>query len=62
MVESQLVRALVRSHLHLQGSRLLAVAGYDAHSLRARLNDRRMDDFGRSTRSDPRTPPTSRMG
>jgi hypothetical protein len=62
MVKSQLVRALVRSYLHIKGSRLLAVTRHDAYSLRDRLYGRCMDDFGRTARSDPRTPPTSRMG
>jgi hypothetical protein len=62
MAKSWLVRALVPGHLHVQGSRLLAMAHHLAHSLRTRLYDTCMDDYRRSAGCDPRTSPTSRLG
>jgi len=62
MVKSWLVRALVSSHLHVQESRLLAMARHLAYSLRTRFHYPCLDDLRRSARRDPRTPPTSRLG
>jgi hypothetical protein len=62
MVKSWLVRALVPGHLHVQGSRLLAMARQLARSLLARLYDPCVDDRRRSAGCHPRTPPTSRLG
>ena len=62
MAKSWLVRALVPGHVHVQGSRLLAMAHHLAYSLHTRLHDTCMDDHRRSAGCDPRTSPTSRLG
>ena len=62
MAKPRLVRALVPSHLHVQGPRLLAMARQPAHSLRTRDHGSRMDDRRRSAWRDARSPSTSRLG
>jgi hypothetical protein len=52
-VQDGVVRMLVRSHLHILGTRFLAIARHDAHYLRIRTHHGRMDDFSRLSRGAP---------
>jgi hypothetical protein len=49
-VQDGVVRMLVRCHLHVKGTRFLAIARHDAHYLRIRIHQGCMDDFSRLSR------------